>query len=61
MDKVDVYELDTFVFLIEGEYNKIYFSENASVHFKLQLNLLEFVIIQNSCRPYLVPLEKLPY
>lgn len=61
MDNVDVCELDAFVFLVENEYNKIYYSENTNVHFKLQLNLLEFVIIQNSCYPYLVPLEKLPY
>lgn len=44
MDNVDICEIDAFVFLVENEYNKVYYSENANVRFKLQLNLLELVL-----------------
>jgi hypothetical protein len=53
VDDLKIENVDAFIFEINSEYNKPFYSANSVVHFKLKINLIEYVLLQNSLFPRL--------
>jgi hypothetical protein len=53
VDDLKIENVDAFIFEIDNEYNKPFYSANSVVHFKLKINLIEYVLLQNSLFPRL--------
>lgn len=57
LDNFDLDSFSTFKKLMENEYNSKLYSDNSSIHFKLKLNLNEYIVLQNNLFPYLFLME----
>ena len=60
LDDVIIDTIGDFTREIDSEYIKSYYSENSIIHFKLKINIGEFIILQNTSFPRLCLLERYP-
>ena len=54
VDDVQVRNIDDLKKLVYTEYSKPYYTQNSTIHFKLKVNIFEFVWLQNAIFPRLV-------
>lgn len=51
VDDVIIDDINTYIELLEGDYNEEYYDENAIVRLKVKLSPREFILLQNSLIP----------
>lgn len=57
VDSIDMTSFDSFRNEFENEYAKAYYNQNATISFKLKLNVSEYIIVQNDLFPRLGEFE----
>ena len=59
LDDIAIVNEGHFYTLINNEYNAAYFDKNSKIHWKLKINLNEFLILQSELTPIMTKMQEL--